>query len=78
LPPLTEGAGGGMFAALNRGKRSIVLDLKRPAGPGLLRRLCARADVLLEGFRPGVLARLGCAPESLCAEFPRLVVCSIS
>jgi len=66
------------FEALNRGKRSIAVDLKAPEGASLLRRLCARADVLVEGFRPGVLARLGCAPEALLAEFPRLIVCSLS
>ncbi|HWE22978.1 MAG TPA: CaiB/BaiF CoA-transferase family protein, partial [Myxococcales bacterium] len=64
--------------ALNRGKRSIALDLKTSEGPTLLRRLCARADVLIEGFRPGVLARLGCAPDTLAAEFPRLIVCSLT
>ena len=79
LPPLAEGgSSGGMFAALNRGKRSIVIDLKAQGGATLLRRLCARADVLVEGFRPGVMARLGLAPAALCADFPRLVVCSIS
>jgi crotonobetainyl-CoA:carnitine CoA-transferase CaiB-like acyl-CoA transferase len=66
------------FEALNRGKRSIAVDLKTPEGPQLLRRLCARADVLIEGFRPGVLARLGCAPEALATEFPRLILCSLS
>ena len=79
LPPLAEGsAAGGMFAALNRGKRSVVIDLKAEGGIAALRRLCAGADVLVEGFRPGVMAKLGLAPETLCAEFPRLVVCSIS
>jgi alpha-methylacyl-CoA racemase len=66
------------FEALNRGKRSIAVDLKAREGPAVLRRLCARADVLVEGFRPGVLARLGCAPAALAAEFPRLVICSLS
>jgi crotonobetainyl-CoA:carnitine CoA-transferase CaiB-like acyl-CoA transferase len=66
------------FEALNRGKRSIAVDLKAAGGAPLLRRLCARADVLVEGFRPGVLARLGCAPQALVAEFPRLIVCSLS
>jgi crotonobetainyl-CoA:carnitine CoA-transferase CaiB-like acyl-CoA transferase len=66
------------FEALNRGKRSIAIDLKAREGPALLRRLCARADVLVEGFRPGVLGRLGCAPAALAAEFPRLVICSLS
>lgn len=79
LPPLVdEASGGGMFAALNRGKRSLVLDLKAPGGPALLRRLLAGADVLLEGFRPGVLEKFGLGPAHLCAEFPRLVVCSIT
>jgi alpha-methylacyl-CoA racemase len=63
----------GMYAALNRGKRSIVLDLKTPQGAAQLRWLCARADVLIESFRPGVLERLGFS------EWPaRLVVCRIS
>ena len=73
-----SGLGKGMFAALNRGKRSIALDLKVPGAIGLLYRLCASVDVLLEGFRPGVLARLGCAPADLCAKNPKLIVCSIS
>ncbi len=66
------------FEALNRGKRSIALDLKAPEGPAALRRLCACADVLIEGFRPGVLERLGCSPASLSAELPRLVICSLT
>jgi len=66
----------GMFAALNRGKRSIVLDLKGGAGVAQLRRLCARADVLVESFRPGVLERLGFS--DVLAEPGRLVVCRIS
>ena len=78
LPPLTDGAGGGMFAALNRGKRSVVIDLKAPGGVALLERLCASVDVILEGFRPGVMAKLGVSAAALCAKFPRLIVCSIS
>jgi len=66
------------FEALNRGKRSIAIDLKAPRGPAVLRRLCAGADVFIEGFRPGVLERLGCSPAALAAEFPRLVICSLS
>lgn len=63
----------GMFAALNRGKRSIALDLKSPEGGAKLRDLCHRADVLVESFRPGVLERL------LAPPWPeRLVVCRIS
>src|SRR5205085_9256390 len=62
------------FAALNRGKRSIALDLK--ADPAPLRELCAAADVLIEGFRPGVLERL--APFALSGEFARLIVCRLT
>ena len=66
----------GMFAALNRGKRSVVLDLKSARGAAELRRLCAAADVLLESFRPGVLERLGFA--DLVADPGPLVICRIS
>ena len=66
----------GMYAALNRGKRSIVLDLKTSSGAAELRRLCAVSDVLIESFRPGVLERLGFA--DLLADPGRLVICRIS
>src|SRR5207237_8049183 len=66
------------FEALNRGKRSIAVDLKAPEGASLLRRLCGRADAFIEGFRPGVLARLGCAPEALSTEVPRPLLSSRS
>jgi alpha-methylacyl-CoA racemase len=66
----------GMYAALNRGKRSIVLDLKTAQGAAQLRSLCPRADVLIESFRPGVLERLGFA--GLLARPGKLVVCRIS
>jgi crotonobetainyl-CoA:carnitine CoA-transferase CaiB-like acyl-CoA transferase len=69
----------GMYAALNRGKRSAVVDLKTAAGAAVLRGLCAAADVLIEGFRPGVLERLVPGLLASASEaFPRLVVCSIS
>lgn len=57
----------------NRGKRSIVLDLKKPQGVEAALRLIARADVLIEGFRPGVMERMGLGPEVCLAENPRLV-----
>ncbi|HUJ27029.1 MAG TPA: CaiB/BaiF CoA-transferase family protein [Myxococcales bacterium] len=63
----------GMFAALNRGKRSAVVDLKSAEGVAQLRALCERADVLIESFRPGVLERLMPPPWP-----PRLIVCRIS
>ncbi len=65
-------------AALNRGKRSIVLNLKREADREIARRLIAWADVLVEGFRPGVMERLGLGYEAARALNPRLIYCSIS
>ena len=58
---------------LNRGRRSVGVDLKSAAGVEVVLRLCERADVLLEGFRPGVMERLGLAPERVSAQNPRLV-----
>ncbi|TCK27541.1 CaiB/BaiF CoA transferase family protein [Pseudonocardia endophytica] len=68
----------GHFAALGRGKRSVALDLKTEGGRIACRALVDRADVLLEGFRPGVLARLGLDPAELTVANPGLVVVSIS
>jgi alpha-methylacyl-CoA racemase len=67
-----------MLEMLGRNKRSIVLDLKRPEARRVLHRLCAAADVLLEGFRPGVTARLGADYETLARINPRLVYCSLT
>ncbi|WP_416955363.1 CaiB/BaiF CoA transferase family protein [Streptomyces sp. Agncl-13] len=64
---------GGPGDVLNRGKRSVVLDLKHPAGPAALLQLAAHADVLIEGFRPGVTERLGIGPHECLARNPRLV-----
>ena len=58
---------------MSRGRRSAAVDLKDPAGGDVVRRLASRADVLLEGFRPGVMERLGLGPEPLLASNPRLV-----
>jgi len=81
-PPFYEGAEetsrSAMFLALNRGKRSIRIDLKSDAGRDVLLRLARDADVLLESFRPGVLDRLGVGYERLRAENPRLVYCAIT
>ena len=65
-------------AAVNRGKRSIALNLKNPAGLGLARRLAASADVVVENFAPGALARLGLDFTALRAADPRLITASIS
>jgi alpha-methylacyl-CoA racemase len=66
------------FAALNRGKRSIKLDLKSGGGREAFLRLARGADVVLESFRPGVMDRLGVGWERLHAENPALVYCAIS
>jgi crotonobetainyl-CoA:carnitine CoA-transferase CaiB-like acyl-CoA transferase len=66
------------FLALNRGKRSIRVNLKSPGGRDVLIRLARDADVLLESFRPGVLERLGVGYERLAQENPRLVYCAIT
>ncbi|MDN3252982.1 CaiB/BaiF CoA transferase family protein [Streptomyces mutabilis] len=57
----------------NRNKRSVVIDLKAPDGPALVLDLAARADVLIEGYRPGVAERLGVGPDDCHARNPRLV-----
>lgn len=66
------------FALLNRGKESLVADLKDPADKETVRRLVDRADVLLEQFRPGVMDRLGLGYEDLSRTNPGIVYCSIS
>jgi crotonobetainyl-CoA:carnitine CoA-transferase CaiB-like acyl-CoA transferase len=67
-----------LFVQLNRNKRSIALDLKTDAGKEALRRLLADADVIVEGYRPGVMERLGFGHDAVAALNPRLVYCSIS
>ena len=66
------------FEAVNRGKRSIAINLKSDEGRAVLLRLVDRADALIEGFRPGVLERLGVGWSVLHARNPRLVLCSLS
>src|SRR4051812_33299687 len=81
-PPYYEGAEAtsksALFLSLNRGKRSIRLNLKSDAGPAVLRRLARDADVVLESFRPGVMDRLGVGYERLREETPGLVYCAIT
>jgi crotonobetainyl-CoA:carnitine CoA-transferase CaiB-like acyl-CoA transferase len=67
-----------LFAAINRGKRSIVLDLKQAAACAVLRELLSDADVVIENFRPGAMARLGFGFEAVSAVNPRIVYLSIS
>lgn len=66
------------FRNLNRGKKSVALDLKSDAGRNALWALIDDADVFVEGFRPGVTARLGFGHEAVVARNPRIVYCSIS
>lgn len=73
LPPFDAEGRSVLFAALNAGKRALTLDLKAPAGAELLLELVERADVLIEGFRPGVLEKLGVGPEACLARNPRLI-----
>jgi crotonobetainyl-CoA:carnitine CoA-transferase CaiB-like acyl-CoA transferase len=68
----------GMFAAVNRGKQSLCLDLKQDAGRAVLHQLVAQADVLIEGYRPGVTQRLGVDYASLQALNPRLIYASLT
>ena len=66
------------FMSVNRGKRSITLNLKAAAGQDLLRKLVRKSDVLLENFRPGTMDRLGFGHRALVKLNPKLVYCSIS
>lgn len=67
-----------MFVQLNRNKRSITLNLRTPRGRDAFRRLAKTADVILEGFRPGVMARLGLGYDDLKEANPRVVYCALT
>lgn len=77
MPPLA-GEHSALFLALNRGKRSVTLDLKTPAGVAGFMHLLASAHVVVESFRPGVMKRLGLDFDTLVNARPQLVYCSIS
>ena len=64
--------------SINRNKESVTLDFKRPEGQAILDRLLARADVLVENFRPGTLDDVGLGADAVLSRFPRLVYCSVS
>jgi crotonobetainyl-CoA:carnitine CoA-transferase CaiB-like acyl-CoA transferase len=76
-PPFLENESA-YFLSVNRNKESLTLDFKQPEGRSLLDRLIARADVLVENFRPGTLAKVGLDAGTLAEKHPRLVYCSIS
>jgi crotonobetainyl-CoA:carnitine CoA-transferase CaiB-like acyl-CoA transferase len=76
-PPFVDGESA-YFLAVNRNKKSLVLDLKTEEGKGIVLDLAAGADVLIENFRPGTMDRLGLSYESLAERAPGLVYCSIS
>jgi crotonobetainyl-CoA:carnitine CoA-transferase CaiB-like acyl-CoA transferase len=76
-PPFIEGEST-YFLSINRNKRSLTLDLKAEEGKQILRELTGRADVLVENFRPGTMARLGLDYDAASALNPGLVYCSIS
>ena len=80
-PPWLSGQNGresAYFLCANRNKRSLTVDLKKPAGQALVRELAARADVLLENFRVGTLARLGLGADTLLKKNPALIYASVS
>jgi len=66
------------YLSANRNKRSLTLDLSKPEGQNLARRLLAQSDILIENFKAGDLAKYGLAYDQLKAEFPRLIYCSIT
>ena len=76
-PPLTDGYSEN-FASLNRNKKSIALDLKDSKDKAIARRLALSGDVIVENYRPGVMARNGLGYSELSAEKPSLVYCSVS
>lgn len=77
FPPFREGESH-YYLAVNRGKKSIVVDLKSPRGVELIKDLVGQCDVLIENYRPGVMDRLGLGYEVLSAINPKLIYCSIS
>lgn len=76
-PPFVDGESA-YFLSINRNKESVTLDFKKPDGRAALEQLIARADVVVENFRPGAMAKLALDYPSLAPAHPRLVYCSIS
>jgi crotonobetainyl-CoA:carnitine CoA-transferase CaiB-like acyl-CoA transferase len=78
MPPTTDRGHGAVFDAVNRGKRSVALDLKAEGAREAFYRLAADADVVIESFRPGVAERLGVDEEAVREHSPRIVYCSLT
>ncbi|MFT5681741.1 MAG: alpha-methylacyl-CoA racemase [Myxococcota bacterium] len=78
VPPTDASGTGAWFHAVNAGKRSVALNLKQPVDREHLLGMLPGFDVLLESFRPGVMARLGLEPSMLRERFPRLIIASIT
>jgi crotonobetainyl-CoA:carnitine CoA-transferase CaiB-like acyl-CoA transferase len=76
-PPFINGESA-YFLSINAGKESLTLDFKQPEGRRILDQLIARADVLVENFRPGTLDKMGLDYKTLSAKHPRLIYCSVS
>src|SRR5260370_28111007 len=72
-PPMSD-----FFRLVNRNKRAMRLDLKQPQGPEVFLRLAKTADVVVEGFPPGVMAKLGVGSDALAAANSRLLSCSLT
>jgi crotonobetainyl-CoA:carnitine CoA-transferase CaiB-like acyl-CoA transferase len=77
FPPIRDGESH-YFLSVNRGKKSIVVDLKSDEGVALMRDLAAKCDIVVENYRPGVMDRLGLGYEALSAINPGLIYCAIS
>jgi len=77
FPPI-KGGESHYYLAINRGKKSVVIDLKSEAGVQLAKDLAAQSDIVVENYRPGVMDRLGLGYEALKAVNPRLIYCAIS
>lgn len=78
MPPHYVGDDSVYYLSINRNKHSIVVDMKKPEGIDVVRRLALASDVVIENFRPGVCKRLGLSADELRAEKPALIWCSIS
>lgn len=78
MGPYLDDGSSEYFRIANAGKESIALDFKDPDDFALLNRMIAKANIVVENFRPGVMAKLGLAPENLVKRFPKLIVASIS